>query len=279
MREPIDHETCSSLLGELAAGSLDATRTALVRDHLSSCDRCRSELVAVEALRVGRAARLSDDERRTLHEGILRARPSTTPAVRSPARRSWGERLVPALAAAAVIAVIAVGAANLVNSGGTGGQSSDAASGAAEALPANGASPRFLGDVGDVGAGGLARLAERPGKHATAYASGDEQESDQGLAPLAGAAPRRSAVRSARALVLCRLADASCSPPSRPREPSRARPPSSSASASVDLAASPCGHGSEAGATCRCASKPVRRLPERGGRLQQGNLGGHKAVR
>ena len=189
MREPIDHETCSSLLGELAAGSLDATRTALVRDHLSSCDRCRSELVAVEALRVGRAARLSDDERRTLHEGILRARPSTAPAVRSRAHRSWGERLVPALAAAAVIAVIAVGAANLFNSGGTGGQSSDATSGAAEALPANGASPRFHGDVGDVGAGGLAHLAERPGKHATASASGTERESDQGLAPLAGAAP------------------------------------------------------------------------------------------
>ena len=188
MRKQIDHETCSSLLRELAAGNLDGTRAALVREHLSSCDRCRSELVAVEALRTERAARLSDDERRALHEGVLRARRSTAPAERSRSHRSWGERLLPALAAAAVIAVIAAGAA-LVTSGGTGGGSSDAAGRAAESVRPTRGRPRFLGDVGDVGAGGLTQLAERSGKQVTAYAAGNENEPDRGLAPLAGGAP------------------------------------------------------------------------------------------
>jgi hypothetical protein len=193
MRGPLDHESCSLLVGDMAAGRLDEPRSELVREHLAGCDRCHAELAVAQRLRLHAQAKLGDDERRALRARVMKeVSRSSLRATVTPARRPWTERLLPGLAAAAVVAVLAVAAANLVSGMGS-GVSGSADSGGAEgstdgAIMQAGDRPaiqtRFLGDVGDIRSKGLSQLAARRGQQATAG-----RETGQGSRPVAGAAP------------------------------------------------------------------------------------------
>ena len=95
----MEHAEVSELLGPLMTGGLDAARRNDVEAHLATCDECRGELRALEALVALEAAELTPGERATLRTGIASA---------ARFRPAWA-RFMPALAAAAVIALAIVG--------------------------------------------------------------------------------------------------------------------------------------------------------------------------
>ena len=210
MRPDAEHNDRSELLRELAAGRLDATRSASLRDHLATCSDCRAELRAVQTLRGAAQQALSEQERTELHEGVLTAvRASRRPApVARAAQRRWRERLIPALAAAAVLAVVGVGGASLLRGlGSGGGLAGSADSGGATALSdratdraaARALRAPFLGDVGELEQGDLLRLADVEGakgaaiREETAAAEAYEQRQ---AAPSVVAAQIRRCTRS-----------------------------------------------------------------------------------
>lgn len=172
MTERIDHIACSSLLRPLVAGELDERSARAVRDHLESCELCRAELGAVRAVSADEGHTLTDVERTRLERDVLAAtrRLGTPSEGRSATRRHlWGQRLVPALAAAATLAVIAVGAANLLTGASDGGDQGAAGlsvepgpleqgDGGADTEAAS-VGPRFLGDAGEIQEHELGRLA------------------------------------------------------------------------------------------------------------------------
>lgn len=174
------HDRCSELLGDYAAGRLDAPETAAVEAHLAGCPDCSTELRAVMALRVADEP-LSEMERARLHKGVrdrLRGDVISATAARG-ARR--GARLAAALGAAALIAVGGVAVVSLSSGGdddapaealmgedaGEGGgaanDSTGTRAGSAPAFEAAAPQPRpsFDDDAGDLSGGKLDKLARK----------------------------------------------------------------------------------------------------------------------
>lgn len=95
----LDHARCSELLAPYLRGGLAPADAALVEQHLTDCDDCRTEALALEALQPPGAQGMTDLERRRLHRGLGLAGAASR---RGPA--AW-------LGAVAMIALVAVAAA------------------------------------------------------------------------------------------------------------------------------------------------------------------------
>jgi hypothetical protein len=118
----INHGLCSELLGPFLRGELEPDRRSEVEAHLASCEACREELGALQALSGPEVEPLSELESARLHRDVWAA----VGSLPRPERRSLGARLVPYLGTAAVLALFAVGAVTL-SGGGADNGSSDAA--------------------------------------------------------------------------------------------------------------------------------------------------------
>lgn len=124
-----EHDFPVQLIAPYARGELSPEESGFVAAHLAVCEDCRAELRGVEAL-VGAAPpdALGDLERAALHRAVL----AETRGERAvPARRGLGERIAPALGAAALLAVLVVGAVQLSSGLGGGDDAGDAGSGQA----------------------------------------------------------------------------------------------------------------------------------------------------
>ena len=131
MKEDMDHERCSELLGSYARAELDERQRDAVEVHLESCSECRLEVIVVEALSADEAG-LDPRERRKLHAAVAREIEPREPVVigRGLARSGWARRFAPTLSAAALLLlVVIVGLSGLTGNGGEDG--GDAASGGA----------------------------------------------------------------------------------------------------------------------------------------------------
>jgi hypothetical protein len=111
----IDHERCSALLRDFAAGDLGEADARAVREHLGTCASCSSELIVVQMLVDSPEEHLTELESRRLRQGVASALESSAAEPLRydsggdviPSRVSpWQARIAPLLGAAAVIALL-----------------------------------------------------------------------------------------------------------------------------------------------------------------------------
>jgi len=125
MRDPIDHERCSELLGPFVHGELGGGAAAEVEAHLANCAECSRESVALDVLTRGESPTLTELERARLRRVVLSEAvpmPDEDHTTVAPApERQTGARLFQLLGAAAAVAVIG-GFAYLGLGGGMGGE-------------------------------------------------------------------------------------------------------------------------------------------------------------
>lgn len=108
------HERCSELLAPFLRNELEADDARFVEEHLASCEECRAERRALDALMAPIDSPLTELERSRLHRETWKEIEGDIEPVREPLMA----RFAPYLGAAAVLVIIAVGI--VVYSGGGG---------------------------------------------------------------------------------------------------------------------------------------------------------------
>lgn len=107
MRESFDHDRVSESLPAFLDGTLGEADARLVEEHLATCEDCRLEASAVNALRAPTVSLLTDKERLSLEHkvmaGIADDRPATVTELQP--RTKVGARIAQVMGAAAAIAV------------------------------------------------------------------------------------------------------------------------------------------------------------------------------
>ena len=106
------------VLPALALGSLDSDEAVRVKEHLSSCLICRSELSAFESVAAQMASAIPPvepphDLRNRLMERIQTPRPRPQPVQKVPSR-AWWDGLLPAWGVASLLLILALAAFNLL---------------------------------------------------------------------------------------------------------------------------------------------------------------------
>ena len=104
-----DHTHISEQLRAYVEGSLPPERAAEIRAHVSNCEECAAELMAVESLMELPDESPSELEAQRLHHGVFEALRSATPEaapVQPVTAAPFRYRLAQALGAAALLAVI-----------------------------------------------------------------------------------------------------------------------------------------------------------------------------
>ena len=130
MSSSFDHDRVSELLAAFHDGTLNDADASAVEEHLSTCEECRYEYMALKALRIPTEP-LTSSERLALEHRVMAgiADDSPAPVTELSQRRSMGARVAQVLGAAATIGVL--GALFYFGSGmGSGGDDEGASTGA-----------------------------------------------------------------------------------------------------------------------------------------------------